>query len=345
MQREINEKAEMNGEEKEEAEAAVIVTSPAPSQLAQVQRLQQGEPTGRASEQDSVDSIERARVEARRESNRRSAKNGRIRQKLLLASLQDENQLLRAELGKALDRIDQLKRTLEFETQRALEHNRCVQLLVQNHLNDESPQIHERPLGTGTTSGTHTIPTGSTLSRLLETARSYDDPSLLPTSSSFRGNQGFSSRGSGGYSMTQHSALSNGHTSYKKPPNSTNGGLMYHNNVDGNGDYSTSGSYSTLGDAGHASDMKRATASTHQVESHSSNISTGAFPSSYKSTKYRLTENESIVNRNYTTYPLGGHNHAHGIDNSSTPSTTSAQLEHIDRLEQELKMLKRRVQG
>jgi hypothetical protein len=232
---------------------------------------------------------------------------------------------------------------LEFETQRALEHNRCVQLLVQNHLNDESPQIHERPLGTGNTSGTHSISTGSTLSRLLETTRSYDYPSLLPTSSSFQGNQGFAGYGSGGYSMTQHSAFSNGHTSYK-PPNSSNGGLMYHDNVGGNGDYSTSGSYSTLGDAGHASDMNRATAST-QVESHSSNISTGAFPSSYKSTKYKLTENESLVNRNYTSYPLGGHNHAHGIDNSSTPSTTSAQLEHIDRLEQELKMLKSRVQG
>jgi hypothetical protein len=242
-----------------------------------------------------------------------------MRQKLLIASLQDENQLLRAELGKALDRIDQLKRTLEFETQRALEHNRCVQLLVQNRLNDESPQIHERPLGTGTTSGTHTIPTGSTLSRLLETTRSYDYPSLLPTSSSFQGNQGFASHRSGGYSMTHHSAFSNAHTSYK-PPNSTNGGLMYHNNVDGNGDYSTSGSYNTLGDAGHASDVNIATSST-EVQGRSSYNSTVPFPSSYKSTKNRLTENESLVNRNYTSYPLD-HNHAHGIGNPSTPSTT-----------------------
>jgi hypothetical protein len=312
MQREINNKAEMN-DEKEETEVGVIVTSPAPSQLAQVQRLQQGEPTERASEQDSVDSIERARLEARRESNRRSAQNGRIRQKLLIASLQDENQLLRAELGKALDRIDQLKRTLEFETQRALEHNRRVQLLVQNHLN-ESPLIHERPLGTTTNSGTHTIPTGSTLSRLLEMARtSYDDPSLLPpSSSSSQGNQGFSSRGSGGYSMMQDYAFSNAHTSYN-PPNSANDGLVYHNNVDRNGDYA-SGSYSTLGDAGHASDMNsRATAST-QVES-------------------RFSSNSTVDN------------HAHGIGNASTPSTSLAQLEHIDRLEQELEMLKRRVQG
>jgi hypothetical protein len=132
---------------------------------------------------------------------------------------------------------------LEFETQRALEHNRRVQLLVQNHLN-ESPLIHERPLGTTTNSGTHTIPTGSTtgstLSRLLETAcTSYDAPSLLPpSSSSSQGNQGFSSRGSGGYSMMQEYAFSNGHTSYK-PPNSANGGLMYHNNVDSNGDYAS----------------------------------------------------------------------------------------------------------
>jgi hypothetical protein len=99
-----------------------------------------------------------------------------------------------------------------------------------------------------------------------------------------------------------------------------------------------------LGDAGHASDMNIATAST-EVQGRSSNNSTVAFPSSYKSTKYGLTVNQSIVNRNYTSYPLGGHNHAHGIDNSSTPSTTSAQLVHIDRLEQELKMLSRRVQG
>jgi hypothetical protein len=122
--------------------------------------------------------------------------------------------------------------------------------------------------------------------------------------------------------MMQEYAFSNGHTSYK-PPNFTNGGLMYHNNVDSNGDY-ISGSYSTLGDAGHASDMNRATAST-QVESRFSNISTVAFPSSYKSTKYGLTENESIINRNYTSYPLG-HDHARGIGNSSTPSTSSAQL-------------------
>jgi hypothetical protein len=134
--------------------------------------------------------------------------------------------------------------------------------------------------------------------------------------------------------MMQEYAFSNGHTSYK-PPNFTNGGLMYHNNVDSNGDY-ISGSYSTLGDAGHASDMNRATAST-QVESRFSNISTVAVPSSYKSTKYGLTENESIINRNYTSYPLG-HDHARGIGNSSTPSTSSAQLEHIDRLEQELKI-------
>jgi hypothetical protein len=110
--------------------------------------------------------------------------------------------------------------------------------------------------------------------------------------------------------MMQDYAFSNAHTSYK-PPNSANGGLVYHNNVDRNADYA-SGSYSTLGDAGHASDMNRATAST-QVES-------------------RFSNNCTVDN------------HAHGIGNASTPST-SAQLEHIDRLEQELEMLKRRVQG
>jgi hypothetical protein len=110
--------------------------------------------------------------------------------------------------------------------------------------------------------------------------------------------------------MMQDYAFSNAHTSYN-PPNSANDGLVYHNNVDRNGDYA-SGSYSTLGDAGHASDMNRATASTH-VES-------------------RFSNNSTVDN------------HARGIGNASTPSTL-AQLEHIDRLEQELEMLKRRVQG
>mmetsp|Transcript_25878 Transcript_25878/g.46770 ORF Transcript_25878/g.46770 Transcript_25878/m.46770 type:complete len:222 (+) Transcript_25878:136-801(+) len=87
-----------------------------------------------AQTRDMERSIERAKTETRLESNRRSAKNNRLRQKNLIDSLQAENQFLRTELTKALNRIDQLKLTLHQETERALEYNRCLQLMVENNM-------------------------------------------------------------------------------------------------------------------------------------------------------------------------------------------------------------------
>ena len=222
------------------------------------------------------------------------------------------------------------------------------QLLVQNHMN-EPPQSHDqRPLiGTGTTSGTRTMPAGTTLSRLLETARSVDGPSHVPTSLSFQGNQGFDSRrgSSTVYSiMTQDDSFATGRTPYKPSStttvpssvNSTDRGRTYHINVDGSGDY-TSGIYNMLGVAD-AAGIHSSTAST-QVERRSSHDSTVAFPSSFKSTNRGWEKNE-VVDGNYAISAPGGDQ----LDGTGD-SSTWAQLKQIDRLEEDLQMLKRRMQG
>jgi hypothetical protein len=125
--------------------------------------------------------VEQARKESRRESNRRSAKNNRLRQKNLIATLQAENQFLRTELIKAFNRIDQLKLTLEQETERALHYNRCLQLLAENNMKNQQEsreKLHR------TSCSNSTVSTGPTLSRLLEMARSIDGPSSFPVRAS-----------------------------------------------------------------------------------------------------------------------------------------------------------------
>jgi hypothetical protein len=125
--------------------------------------------------------VEQARKESRRESNRRSAKNNRLRQKNLIATLQAENQFLRTELIKAFNRIDQLKLTLEQETERALHYNRCLQLLAENNMKNQQEsreKLHR------TSCSSSTVSTGPTLSRLLEMARSIDGPSSFPVRAS-----------------------------------------------------------------------------------------------------------------------------------------------------------------
>jgi hypothetical protein len=126
---------------------------------------------------DENETVEQAKKEARRESNRRSAKNNRLRQKDLIATLQAENQFLRTELIKAFNRIDQLKMTLEQETERALHFNRCLQLLVENNMTNQQESREKLHPTSGTSS---TVSTGPTLSRLLEMARSIDGPSSFP---------------------------------------------------------------------------------------------------------------------------------------------------------------------
>eukprot|EP00544_Gedaniella_sp_CCMP2646_P015730 CAMPEP_0202484516 /NCGR_PEP_ID=MMETSP1361-20130828/3593_1 /ASSEMBLY_ACC=CAM_ASM_000849 /TAXON_ID=210615 /ORGANISM="Staurosira complex sp., Strain CCMP2646" /LENGTH=291 /DNA_ID=CAMNT_0049113195 /DNA_START=67 /DNA_END=942 /DNA_ORIENTATION=+ len=135
-----------------------------------------------SSEQDEAN--EQAKEEARRESNHRSAKNNRLLQKNLIATLHAENEHLRTELTTALNQIGELKLTLEEETQRALDYNRCLQLLVENNKmmkRQESRQelLHRIPCTNSTVSS------GPTLSRLLEMARYIDDLSSasVPTSS------------------------------------------------------------------------------------------------------------------------------------------------------------------
>jgi hypothetical protein len=130
---------------------------------------------------DENETIEQAKKEARCESSRRSSKNNRLRQKNPIGTLQAENQFLRQELTKALNQIDQLKLTLEQETERALEYNRCLQLLVENTMKNKQESREELHRISGTNS---TVSTGPTLSRLLEMARSIDGPSSFPVRSS-----------------------------------------------------------------------------------------------------------------------------------------------------------------
>jgi hypothetical protein len=125
--------------------------------------------------------IDRAKTEARRESSRRSAKNNRLRQKNLIATLQAENQFLRTELTKALNRIDQLKLTLHQETERALEYNRCLQFMLENNMMNQQ-QSREDLRRISCTNGT--VSSEPTLSRLLEMLHSIDSQTFEPASTS-----------------------------------------------------------------------------------------------------------------------------------------------------------------
>ena len=193
-------------------------------------------------------SIEQGRLEARRESNRRSTQNGRLRQKNLIATLQAENQLLRTELTKALSKVEELKLTLHEETERALYFNRCLQLLVMNNMKDQQQSREGLHHQSGISS---TVSSGPTISRLLELANSTESSAFAPSSTS-----SFNRRVDGNLSRRnqQDEPTANGfafrRTSYgptTRPSGSTD---RRHHNID-SGSYMSS-SYSSVSRAGNS---------------------------------------------------------------------------------------------
>jgi hypothetical protein len=139
----------------EEETAKVAETSPcramtpnSPNRHQEDQLLQHKESTNeQTSKQDRENSIEQANLKARRHSNRRFAQNARSRQTNVIESLEAENKCLQVELRKALDQIDQIRITLEQETQRVIDHNRCLQLISDRHVKKQlSAEFHKEPL-------------------------------------------------------------------------------------------------------------------------------------------------------------------------------------------------------
>ena len=276
----------------EEKETSIKMTEPHHSSnphQAQLLERHEESTTQQTSNQDRENSFEQAKLEARRESNRRSARNARMRQTSIIESLRAENQFLRTELGKAFDRIDHLKLTLEQETQRALDHNRCLQLIVKSNMKkQQQPSHHHRE---PTTSRTCAGSTETRLSSLLQMAHTIDPPSLRPAASSFsQENQGFV-------------------------------------NSDGSTDRSSRTLLPTSNEA----------------------TITGSFPTRRTSYEQSSRTLLSLAHPDGSTgdsgssnhYSAGGNGHDHA---GSSYSTVDEQLEQIQRLENELKMLKRHAQ-
>ena len=150
-----------------------------------------GETTRDSLRQEREELEEEAKLEAQRESNCRSAKNGRLRKKNHIATLEAENQFLRTELKKALIRIEHLKLTLEQETKLALDNNRCLQILVENHIKNQNRGVgHDeslRTFGIG-----NSVSSKPTLSGLLETSHPLDSTSFdVASNPSSRHYQGY----------------------------------------------------------------------------------------------------------------------------------------------------------
>lgn len=148
-----------------------------------------GETTRDSLRQEREELEEEAKLEVQRESNCRSAQNCSLRKKNYIATLEAENQFLRTELKKALIRIEHLKLTLEQETKLALENNRCLQILVENHIKNQNRGVgHDESLRTFGNS----VSSKPTLSGLLETCHPLDSTSFdVASNPSSRHYQGY----------------------------------------------------------------------------------------------------------------------------------------------------------